>query len=274
MVKAIRSWDNWDGVNEVKVIADNMMNLELLFRAAELSGNATFSSIARSHADRTIQDHFRNDGKDGCFHVVGYEETTGDVSRKYNVQGLRDNSTWSRALAWVTHGYVTTYIETNNDNYLKYAEIAADYFISHLPSDFVAFWDFDADNETQYQPRDTAAASIASHAFLKLYTVTGNEKYFTVADNILENLNNLYRSDGNDAYQIHSILVNGTVHYHDGNLNTAIVYGDFYFLQALKLYREIEATKSSSNAIRVIGKVFLSQVTLLYFVAMKCLFSF
>lgn len=98
---------------EVKVIADNMMNLELLFKATELTGNTTFAQIAVSHANRTIEEHFRPDTSDGIFHVVAYNETTGDVQRKYNWQGLRDNSTWARGLAWVIHGYATSVQKTN-----------------------------------------------------------------------------------------------------------------------------------------------------------------
>lgn len=249
----MRSWNNNEGENfdEIKVIADNMMNLELLYAATNLTGNQTFSSIANAHADRTFEEHFRNNGSSGVYHVVAFSESTGSVLRKYNVQGLRDNSTWSRALAWTTHGYVTSYILSNNQRFLEYAIIAGEYFLSHLPADFVPYWDFDVDLSV-YQPRDTAAAAIASHAFLKLYKETGDVKWFQAAEAILDNLNDSYRSDSKDEYKINSILVNGTVHNHAGNFNTAIVYADFYFLQAIKLYREILAESSSSAAVALI----------------------
>lgn len=124
--------------------------------------------------------------------------------------------------------------------YSEYAEIAANYFITRLPPDFVPYWDFDADFETTYQPRDTSAAAIAAHGLLTLYTVTGNQTYFDTAEKIMENLiSEKYRSDGKPEYKVSSIFVNGTVFYHERNTNTAIVYGDFYFLQALDLYIEL-----------------------------------
>ncbi len=254
--RVMRSWNNGMGDNpdEIKVIADNMMNLELLYTAASLTGNETFSTIATSHADRTIEEHFRNNGSSGTFHVVAFSETTGEVLRKYNAQGLRDNSTWSRGLAWTTHGFITSYILSNHQRYLEYALIAGNYFLSHLPDDFVPYWDFDADIAVSYQPRDTAAGAIASHAFLKLYQVTRDDKWLTAAERILDNLNNKYRSDGNDEYKINSILVNGTVFFHQGNFNTAIVYADFYFLQAVKLYREILQQNSNSSTQFTISK--------------------
>lgn len=83
----IRSWNGPTG--EVTVIADNMMNHELLLMASKLSGgNSNFTDIVVSHSLKTIQNHFRPDGS--VFHVVGYSEANGDVVRKYNVQGYRD----------------------------------------------------------------------------------------------------------------------------------------------------------------------------------------
>jgi hypothetical protein len=44
------------------VIIDNMMNLEVLFNAADLTGNNTLRQIAISHADKTMMNHIRADG--------------------------------------------------------------------------------------------------------------------------------------------------------------------------------------------------------------------
>jgi hypothetical protein len=52
-----------------------------------------------------------------------------------------------------------------------------------------------------------------------------------------------YRSDGKPEYKLPSIFVNGTVFYHEDNINTAIGNGDFYFLQALDLYIELTSTQ-------------------------------
>jgi len=39
-----------------------MMNLEVLFNAADLTGNDTLRQIAISHADKTMMNHIREDG--------------------------------------------------------------------------------------------------------------------------------------------------------------------------------------------------------------------
>lgn len=238
-----RSWNNdagHGGVDgEVKVIADNMMNLELMFKATYLSGNQTYSQMAISHAEKTIQNHFRENGR-GVFHVVAYDESTGAVKRKYNWQGYADNSTWARGLAWITHGYATTYEHTRNPIFLEYAEKAAQYFVDHLPEDYIPYYDFDCPYRETYQPKDTSAAAIVSHALLKLFRITQNEQYFKQAGNILESLSSPnYRADGKTSYRIPALLVNGTVHYKEGNFNTAIVYGDMYFLEAIDMYNGV-----------------------------------
>ncbi|KAG5639511.1 hypothetical protein H0H81_000656 [Sphagnurus paluster] len=61
VVGATRSWDSSDP-NNFQVIIDNMMNLELLFHAANLTGDASLIKIATTHADTTIKNHIRDDG--------------------------------------------------------------------------------------------------------------------------------------------------------------------------------------------------------------------
>lgn len=44
------------------VIIDNMMNLEVLFNAADITGNDMLRQIAESHANKTMINHVRADG--------------------------------------------------------------------------------------------------------------------------------------------------------------------------------------------------------------------
>jgi uncharacterized protein YyaL (SSP411 family) len=160
--------------------------------------------------------------------------------RKFNVQGYADESAWSRGLAWGIHGFTTVYemiLTSDKQIYLEQAEKAADYFIRNLPEDFVPYYDFRAPFETEYSPRDSSAGAVAAHAFLKLYAITSNVTYFKTAENILSALvSDKYRADSKPEYRIPSIMVNGTVFFHEGNLDTAIVYADFYFLRAIDMY--------------------------------------
>src|SRR6185436_18584819 len=65
----IKSWDNrtrW----KYPVIIDNMMNLELLFAATQLTGDSSIYRIAIAHANSTMKNHYRHDNS--SFHVVDY----------------------------------------------------------------------------------------------------------------------------------------------------------------------------------------------------------
>ena len=56
-VGCIKSWDGKP--DEYLVIIDNMMNLKLLFWATQVSGDSSFYKIAVTHANTTMQHHFR-----------------------------------------------------------------------------------------------------------------------------------------------------------------------------------------------------------------------
>ena len=67
VVGCTRSWDNTTDETDFEVIIDNMMNLEVLFASANLTGNSTLREIATSHADKTMQNHIRSDGEVSMF---------------------------------------------------------------------------------------------------------------------------------------------------------------------------------------------------------------
>ena len=82
-VGLIRSWDhgNW----KYPVIIDNMMNLELLTWSAREAAEPRLRDIALSHADKTMNNHFRPDNS--TWHVVDYNPVNGAVVRKQTHQG-------------------------------------------------------------------------------------------------------------------------------------------------------------------------------------------
>ncbi len=79
-VGSIRSWDFNKDIWEFPVIIDNMMNLELLFEATQISGNEKFKNIAIQHANTTLKNHFRKEGS--SYHVVVYDTISGAVKKK------------------------------------------------------------------------------------------------------------------------------------------------------------------------------------------------
>ena len=235
-VGAFRSWGAVNDTSSYQVIMDNMMNLELMFWASKNGGDPAWATEAATHARTTARDFFRSDG--GSFHVVNYDQKTGKVLSKYTAQGYSNSSTWSRGEAWAIHGFSTAYRYTRDPTMLATAEKAAGYFLSHLPSDKVPYWDFNLPS-TSGQPRDTSAAAIAASGLVDLATqepdAIRKQTYLNGARDILAALSAApYLSAGTSNQ---AILLHGTQNKPAGNYDTGIEFGDYYFVQALQRYR-------------------------------------
>jgi rhamnogalacturonyl hydrolase YesR len=230
----IRSWSwspkslNW----ECPVIIDNMMNLELLFAATRLSGDSTFYHIAVSHADKTIENHFREDYS--TWHVVDYSIDNGSIRNKNTYQGYSDDSSWARGQAWAVYGYVMCYRETKDVKYLEQAENVLAFIATHpnYPEDGVPYWDFDApDIPNSY--RDVSAATILASALYEISMYSDKLDYREWADKILTSLSSdsyLAELASNANFLLkHSV---GSMP-HNSEVDVPLNYADYYYLEAL-----------------------------------------
>lgn len=233
----IQSWDvtgGWQSKRgwECPVIIDNMMNLELLFEATALSGDSTYYNIAVSHADRTLENHFRNDNS--CYHVVDYDLESGTVRSRQTAQGYADESAWARGQAWAIYGYTMCYRYTHNPEYLKQACNVYEFIFTHknLPQDLIPYWDFDALNIPK-EPRDVSAAAVIASALYELYTYAPEQKYKETADRIVQTLSTpAYRAEvgtNGNFILMHSV---GSIP-HNAEIDVPLNYADYYFLEAL-----------------------------------------
>jgi unsaturated chondroitin disaccharide hydrolase len=222
---------SWNG--EFQVIIDNMMNLEILFWAARHGGSRDLYEIAVNHANKTIENHLREDGS--SFHVVVYDTASGKVKEKRTAQGLSAGSAWARGQAWGIYGFTSCYRETGDTAYLNTAIKMADYFADHLPPDCVPFWDLNLPPDSPEKYRDASAAAIALSGLLELRTyVEDHSRYDKVINNILESLVNRYLSTGTKSS---GILLHCAYNVNSQNpydCDASTIWGDYYFLEALK----------------------------------------
>ena len=224
----IRSWDS-DSTDFI-VIIDNMMNLELLFWATEKTGDSTYYDIAVTHANTTLQNHFREDNS--SYHVLNYHPTTGEVQEKKTAQGLANESAWARGQAWGLYGYTATYRATKDPTYLNQAEKIADFILNHpnLPADMVPLWDFNTDPDDY---RDASAAAIMASGLIELHQYLPNKGYLTAAKNILTSLHNDYLAElGTNG----NFLIKHCVGHKPANseVDVPLTYADYYYLEAIK----------------------------------------
>jgi Viral BACON domain/Glycosyl Hydrolase Family 88 len=239
-VGATRSWNNDPGnpSSYFKVIIDNMMNLNLLFWGAQNGGEAAWTGMAVNHALTTTRTHVRADGS--TFQLVTFNANSGAVISQGTVQGYRNDSTWARGQAWAVHGFTQAYAYTSDARMLATARSAADYFAGHLPADNVPYYDFQA--PASDRPRDSSAAAIGASGLLWLARLEPDgcraQTYLDAAKRILTSLSAPpYLSQGTPGAA--SILLHGTAQHQQGDVDTGLIYGDYYFLEALLRYRDI-----------------------------------
>ncbi|MPN28663.1 Unsaturated chondroitin disaccharide hydrolase [bioreactor metagenome] len=221
------------------MIIDNMMNLELLFDATELSGDSTFYHVAVTHADNTLRNHYRPDYS--TWHVIDYSKQDGSVRHRNTHQGYSDESAWSRGQSWGIYGYVMCYRKTKDPKYLAQAENVLEFIANHpnYPADGIPYWDFDSpDIPDTY--RDASAGSILASALYELSTYSKKRNYKEWADKIVNTLSGPdFRAslgENGNFILMHSV---GSLP-HNSEVDVPLNYADYYFLEALKRKKELE----------------------------------
>ncbi|TVY08672.1 glycoside hydrolase family 88 protein [Paenibacillus cremeus] len=214
-------------------IVDSSMNLSILFWAAEQIGDPRFEHIARAHANTVVDKFIREDGS--VNHILSFDPRSGELIESLGGQGHGPNSAWSRGAAWALHGMANTYRYTGDKRYLRASQRVAHYFLSCLPDDYVAHWDFRAADPLDGEPRDTSAASCAASGLLELAdALPGDEgaMYRRAAERMLLSLSQHYATWDRPDHE--AILVEGTGHKPAGqNINVSLIYGDYYYVEAI-----------------------------------------
>jgi unsaturated chondroitin disaccharide hydrolase len=238
-VGCIRSWDSKP--SEYMVIIDNMMNLELLFAATRFTGDSSFYKIAVTHANTTMQNHFRPDYS--SYHLVIYDPEAGKVIKKQTVQGAADESAWARGQAWGLYGYTMMYRETKDPKYLAQANHIARFILNNpnLPKDKIPYWDFDAP-DIPNTARDASAGAIICSALIELseYVNTKDGKfYMKAAETMLRSLSSpayLAPVGENGGF----ILKHGTGNFpKNADIDVPLIYADYYYIEAMNRYRNL-----------------------------------
>ena len=101
------------------------------------------------------------------------------------------STSWARGQAWAVYGFTMVYRETGDPMFLDAARRTADYFVTHLPDDFVPMADFQS-TYTDLAHKDSSAAAIAASGLVELSQLetdpTRGQSYRAAAANILDSL--------------------------------------------------------------------------------------
>jgi len=223
---------------------DIMMNVPLIFYAAQQTGDANLRRIAEAHCRTTRDCIVRSDGSTA--HEGIFDPETGSFLRQTTHQGLSDDSAWARGLAWSLYGYSKVYALTGMPEFLEVAEHNASFWLINLPDDKVPFWDFDADflkPPPEGAQKETSAAAIAASGLLDLSRQTkdpeSRDAYRQTALAILDALcTPEYLAIETPGWE--GILKHGVYHTRKNlGVDESVMWGEYFFVEALtKVVRE------------------------------------
>ena len=228
--KFIRAWNDW-GTDDHRgwAIIDCMMNLPLLYWASETTGDPRFRQIAMAHADTAQRCFVRDDGS--VNHIVEFDPETGDMVQSYGGQGYGVGSSWTRGQSWGLYGFMLSYLHTKEERYLNTARRIAHYFISNTPENGLIPVDFRQPSECSWE--DSTAAAIAACGLLEMskHVEERDSQIYLLA--ALRMLKALEEKRCNWKPEVDHLLEKCTAAYHDKDHEFAIIYGDYYFIEAL-----------------------------------------
>lgn len=224
----IRSWNGKD--QEGWTIIDCMMNIPMLYWAAEETNAPRYKKLAIRYADMAMKEHVRADGS--VNHIVVHDPDHADVVIGTKAgQGYAEGSCWSRGASWALYGFVLSYIHTKEQKYLDTAKKVANYFIANVSAtDWLPLLDFRQPETPVYY--DSTAGAIAACGLIEIAKHTEGveqEMYLSSAIKILKAMEKNWCdwTDSND-----SILQMGSERY-GYNMHIHIIYGDYFFTEAI-----------------------------------------
>ena len=223
------------------VLMDQTTDMQLMLWAAQNGGDPNYATQALRHVRNVIANMVR---PDGSTYQWGYFNTTsGGFVDGETYQGFANNSTWARGQAWAIYAFSDIAKTTNQPDILAAARKVADWFIAHLPSDSIPYWDFN-DPKIPSTFRDTSAAAVAADGLIQLSTLvtdpTASAKYKSAAEKILTSLSSSkYLAESSSSSR--GILLHGAQNVPNDPKgdDVSLSFGDYYFLDAINRYRAL-----------------------------------
>lgn len=227
----IRAWNQKDGQDVPGwMIIDSLMNLPLLYFAAEELKDPRFLQIAGRHADTAMRVLLRPDGS--CNHIAVLDPDTGELLETLGGQGYEPGSSWSRGQAWAVYGFALAFAHTGKQAYLDAAKRAAHYLIANtaLEGD-LTLCDFRAPKEPVCW--DMSAAACGACGLLELSGLVPERErklYYRHGERITEALT--ARCNFEPAQD--GILRDCTAAYwRKEERHVSLIYGDYFYTEAV-----------------------------------------
>ena len=233
-----QAWGELGAKDNYRLIIDCLLNMPLLFWASEVTGDRNYRHRAEAHIRTAVDCVIRPDRS--TYHTYFFDPETGNALKGVTHQGNRDGSAWSRGQAWGIYGCALSYRAEHDERYKQMFRDVTGYFLEHLPSDLIPYWDFDFD-EGSTEPRDSSAAAIAVCGMLEMAGNMEAEEaaYYTdMAKRLLKALCD--RCAVKCSTESNGLLLHGTyARASAGNpctnrgVDECNTWGDYFYLEAL-----------------------------------------
>ncbi|NLG95784.1 MAG: glycosyl hydrolase [Chloroflexi bacterium] len=218
---------------EDSLFIDIMMNVGIVFYAAQETSDPELMRIATQHCLTTRKYLVRGDGSTA--HEGIFDLETGEFLRQSTQQGWRSDSSWARGLAWAIYGFSNAYRMTNDIRFLQTAEQCARFYMLRTPLNGVPPNDWDEPNPAL--PYESSAAAIAAGGFLNLSELVedmdSSNQYLGYAKHILNTLlMPEFLADQTPGWE--GLLKHGIYHQRKGlGVDESVMWGDYFLMEAL-----------------------------------------
>jgi unsaturated chondroitin disaccharide hydrolase len=221
-------------VGPQSLFIDIMMNVGIIFWAANATGDDALRQVALEHCRASERYLVRPDG--GTVHEGIFDIQSGRFVRPSTHQGWSPKSTWSRGLAWALYGFTAAHRLSGETEFLGTARRCADYYLRHAPAELVPYWDFDIPGDG---PRlwDSSAGAIAASGLWDLAEAVSDpaeqERYWAASLALLRMLcSDKFLPRNQPEWE--GIVLHGVYHYHRGlGVDESVAWGDHFFVEAL-----------------------------------------
>jgi unsaturated chondroitin disaccharide hydrolase len=220
-------------VADESLFIDIMMNVGIIFYAAQQSGDADLLRVATEHCLTSRRVLVRGDGS--AAHEGIFDLETGEFLRQSTHQGWRGDSAWARGLTWGLYGFGTAYCLSGDVRFLETAEALGDFYMQQTGAEGVPPNDWDEPSPAH--PYESSAAAIAASGFLQLAEISGSAArrllYQDYAHRILLTLTKPpFLATETPGWE--GILKQGMYHERLGlGVNESVMWGDHFFLEAV-----------------------------------------
>lgn len=240
----IQAWGGMESRTDYRLIIDCLLNVPLLYWAAEETGDSRYREVAEKHVHTALRNVIREDYS--TWHTFYFDIETGAPDHGATCQGYRDGSAWARGQAWGIYGTALAYRYTRKAEYLDTFRNVTLYYLEHLPKDMVPFWDLEFTDGDE-QPRDSSSASITACGLLEMAKYLENPEeqayYEILAKKMLKSLHDHYAVK--DPAQSNGLVLHSTYSNHSPyntcghyGVDECNIWGDYFYMEALTRLRK------------------------------------